>query len=353
MRSLPQQSVVEDPTEPQTAAAVTSSEEPKPDAEPVPSSSQATSAASGEGAQKQQQQQQQQRPEEAAAAGEPRGTGSLMPAQGAGGTGGDALSLPVQAAEGSGGTGSSLPAQGTGGSNGTGSLLPAQALDAYPGALDGAAARRAAATAGDAVATEGEGTLIAQHAHTQSELLIQTDADGAVTAAAAISQTMVGNVTTGAKFIAFERKNDTAKLGVVRLLPAQLQLPYPVLRNASEAELRNVSSLLRDRTAAKMANRTGHGARKAAGKEEGLGGRGGKGQQAGGSGGCGKNRNAPCKFFLLVGDMRASEGECPNCCFLGWDLPPRVCSARIGFPSFLICCHAWLWHGQSFSSSQC
>ena len=260
MRSLPQQSVVEDPTEQQTA--VTSSEQSKPDAEPV-IASQATSAASGEAGQ-----QQQPQPEQAAAVGD---------------------------------------------TGGTASLLPAQALDAYPGALDGAAALRAAATAGDAAATAGdpattggEGTLIAQHAHTQSELVIQTDADGAVTAAAAISQTTVGNVTTGAELVAFERKNDTATLGVVRLLPAQLQLPYPVHRNATEAEQRNVSSLLRDRSAAggaKAANRTGHGARKAAGKKEG---RGGKGQQAGGgAAGCHKNRNAPCKFFLLVSPLHA------------------------------------------------
>ncbi len=258
--SLPQQSVVDNPTEPQANLTLPTSEQQKPEIDPLPALDAVAAAGVG----------QQQLPEQAAAAG------------------------------------------GTGGTRGSGILLPAQALDVYPGALDGAAAARlAAATAGDPAAAGGEpakdpegteGEVIAQHAHTQSELLIQTDADGAVTAAAAISQTTVGNVTTGAELVKFERGNDTATLGVVRLLPAQMQLPYPMPRNATEAELRNVSSLLRDRSAggaAKTGNRTGHISRKKAGKEEGK-----KGQPAGAvggaSGGCHKNQNAPCKFFLLV-----------------------------------------------------
>lgn len=192
------------------------------------------------------------------------------------------------------------------GANGT-ALLPVQALIAYPGALDRAAAMRAASAAsGDdaaaAAAEAREAAVIAQHAHLQSELLIQTDADGAVTAAAAITQTTLGNVTTGAELVTFERRNDTATLGVVRLLPAQMQLPYPV-KNLTEADFRNVSSLLRDRAAASAAagaNRTGYVAPKkgAAGSQEG---KGAKGKPAGAAGaGCRTNRNAPCKFFILV-----------------------------------------------------
>ncbi|EIE21518.1 hypothetical protein COCSUDRAFT_66927 [Coccomyxa subellipsoidea C-169] len=271
--SLPQQSVVDNPTEPQAKLTLPTPEQQKPEIDPLPALDAAAAAGVG----------QQQLPEQAAAAG------------------------------------------GTGGTGGSGILLPAQALDVYPGALDGAAAARlAAATAGDPAAAGGEpakdpegteGEVIAQHAHTQSELLIQTDADGAVTAAAAISQTTVGNVTTGAELVKFERGNDTATLGVVRLLPAQMQLPYPMHRNATEAELRNVSSLLRDRSAggaAKTGNRTGHILRKKAGKEEGK-----KGQPAGAvggaSGGCHKNQNAPCKFFLLDVSEIAVELGFPSC----------------------------------------
>lgn len=264
-------------------------------------------ASGGEGQQQQQQQQPEQaldktgettaqlQPEQAAAsAGKSVGTGAVQPADVLpSGEGGQQQQQQQQEQP--------EQADSVGGTVESGAVLPTQAVDAYPGALDGAAAALAAAAGAQnsSAVAEGEAAVIAQHALTQSELIIQTDAEGMVTAAAAISQTSVGNVTTGAEYVAFERGNDTAKLGLVRLLPAQMMLPYPAHKNLTEADFRNVSSLLRDRSGANAttANRTGI-FRRATGKEEGKGGKAGK-LQPGGSG-CGKNRNAPCKFFVLV-----------------------------------------------------
>ncbi|CAL8469510.1 g9051 [Coccomyxa elongata] len=320
LRSLPQQSIVLDPGDLQSAGgtAAASTEEQKLIPEPPPAAQAASEAASGSEGQQQQQQQQpeqaldkteetraQLQPEQAAAsAGESVGTGAVQPADvlpsGEGGQQ-QQQQQPEQAAS-------------VGGTVGTGGLLPAQALDAYPGALDGAGAALAAAAGAQnsSAVAEGEAAVIAQHALTQSELIIQTDAEGMVTAAAAISQTSVGIVTTGAEYVAFERGNDTAKLGLVRLLPAQMILPYPAQKNLTEADFRNVSSLLRDRSGANVttANRTGI-FRRATGKEEGKGGKAGKGQPGGS--GCGKNRNAPCKFFVLDVSEVAVELGFPSC----------------------------------------
>lgn len=280
----------------------------------------------------------------AAAGSSARGAGKVVGAQIGGGS---------QTAAGSAGdvTGAAVKATGVAEPKAGANVLPAQAALAWGGSEAAATkvqpAQAVPSRKREEVEKEPERASAAVTAQkqeaqpqprTQSEMIIQTDENGTAVAAKALSQTLVGSNITGAEYITFLRdQNGSATLGMIRLLPVQMQHPYPGVKRGSNADARNMTSLLRDRSAGRNASRPEEAAGKPGGnaaaaaearpgKKDAPG--KGKGLGQGILGGCRENRAAPCKFFILVSHLNGLLSRVASRCRLKISIYKEAASAH-------------------------